>query len=103
MERAWKRTGAVRVPVLYLYGNHDQVIPKRPSYQAAARLKPGDRTAFYADGWHLLIRDKQRQNVISDVAAFIRDDHAPLPSGAPPIPRPGGRKTSVAPQGGGKP
>ncbi|HZZ34525.1 MAG TPA: hypothetical protein VFE03_02275, partial [Caulobacteraceae bacterium] len=45
--------------------------------------------AFYADGWHLLMRDKQGPKVWSDVAAFIRDPSAPLPSGAPPIPAAG--------------
>ena len=50
------------------------------------RLPAGDRTAWYAQGWHLLLRDKQAHNVYEDVAAYIRDPAAPLPSGAPPIP-----------------
>ena len=50
------------------------------------RLPAGDRTAYYAQGWHLLLRDKQAHNVWDDVAAFVRDPAAPLPSGAPPIP-----------------
>jgi acylglycerol lipase len=32
------------------------------------------------------MRDKQARNVWTDVAAFIRDPAAPLPSGAPTIP-----------------
>ena len=32
------------------------------------------------------MRDKQGPVVWADVAAFIRDPDAPLPSGAPPIP-----------------
>lgn len=86
MQRAWKKTGQIRAPTLYLYGDHDQIIPKRPSFQAAGRLSPGDRTAFYAKGWHLLMRDKQGPAVWADVVAFLRDPAAPLPSGAPPIP-----------------
>src|SRR6185436_15128523 len=68
MEHAWRRIGQVRAPTLYLYGDHDQIIPKTPTYQAASRL-PGVRTAFYARGWHLLLRDNQAPVVWADVAA----------------------------------
>lgn len=91
MEAAWREIGAVKVPVAYLYGANDQVIPEAPSRQAAARLKPGDRTAWYAKGYHLLIRDHQRQKVIDDAASFILNPAAPLPSGMPPIPKPDAR------------
>ena len=86
MEQAWRDIGAVKVPTLYGMGAHDEIIPRRPALQAAARLPAGDRTAYYPHGWHLLLRDKQAQNVWDDVAAFLRNPAAPLPSGAPPIP-----------------
>ncbi|MEO8113259.1 MAG: alpha/beta fold hydrolase [Phenylobacterium sp.] len=73
-------------PALYLYGGHDEIIPKRAAFRAVRGLQPDVRTAYYPDGWHLLIRDHQRQRVIDDIAAFIRDPEAPLPSGAPRIP-----------------
>ena len=38
-------------------------------------------------GWHLLTRDHQGPVVWADILAFLRDPAAPLPSGAPPIPR----------------
>jgi alpha-beta hydrolase superfamily lysophospholipase len=85
MQHGWEAIDRIRAPTLYLLGAHDQIIPEKPSKQAAARLPAGDRTAFYAEGWHLLLRDKQAHNVYDDVAAFIRDPAAPLPSGAPPI------------------
>ena len=88
MQNAWRETGALRVPTLFAYGAHDEIIPKRPAFEAAARLRPGGRTAYYAKGWHLLLRDRQAANVWADAAAFIRDPSAPLPSGAPPIPPP---------------
>ncbi len=90
MQHGWEDIGRVRAPTLYLLGAHDQIIPETPAKQAAARLPAGDRTAYYAEGWHLLLRDKQAHNVYDDVAAFIRDPAAPLPSGAPPIPGAGG-------------
>ncbi|HMP62723.1 MAG TPA: alpha/beta fold hydrolase [Phenylobacterium sp.] len=86
MEGAWRDIGRLQVPVLYLYGANDEIIPQRPAFQAAARLKPQDRSAYYDQGWHLLTRDLQRQTVIADVAAFLKAPEAPLPSGAPPIP-----------------
>ncbi len=86
MQHAWRETGQVKGPVLYLYGDHDQIIPKRATFTAARRLKPTDRSAFYAKGWHLLLVDRQAQTVWQDVAAFVRDPAAALPSGAPTIP-----------------
>ena len=105
MERAWRDTGRLRVPTAYLYGAHDQVIPARPARQAAGRLGSGGRTAFYADGYHLLMVDRQAQTVWRDVAAFLRDPAAPFPSGAPPISmeRPASSRQASAPAapGGG--
>jgi len=90
MEQAWLRVGEIRVPVAYLYGANDQVIPAPPSLQAVSRLKTGDRSAYYAEGYHLLIRDQQRSTVIADVASFVLDPAVSLPSGAPPAPAPSG-------------
>lgn len=91
MENAWRDIERLQVPVLYLYGQNDEIIPERPAFQAAARIKPTDRSAYYAEGWHLLTRDLQGQVVMADILAFIDDAEASLPSGAPPIPTaPGG-------------
>ncbi|MFZ5669189.1 MAG: alpha/beta fold hydrolase [Pseudomonadota bacterium] len=91
METAWRGTGRLAVPVGWFYGANDDVIPRTPTVEAAARLKASDRTAWYENGYHLLIRDHQRARVIDDVAAFLLDPSAPLPSSPPPIPRPGMR------------
>ncbi len=88
MQRGLRETAQVAVPTLYLYGAHDDVIPPRPALEAASHLKPSDRTAFYANGYHLLLVDVQNPKVWADVASFIRDPSAPLPSGAPPMPAP---------------
>jgi alpha-beta hydrolase superfamily lysophospholipase len=86
MDKAAMAVGQATVPTLYLYGAHDQIIPKKAAFKAAARLKPTDRTAYYAKGWHLMTRDRQGPVVWRDILAFIRDPTAPLPSGAPKIP-----------------
>ncbi len=85
MQRAWRDTGAIAAPTLMLHGAHDEIIPDRPTLEAAARLRPGARTACYAAGWHLLLRDRQAPAVWDDILAFIADPAAPLPSGAPPL------------------
>jgi alpha-beta hydrolase superfamily lysophospholipase len=86
MEQAWRSTGEIEVPTLYIYGANDEIIPEEPSFEAAAKLKPTDRSAYYASGWHLMTRDLQGPVVWADLLSFIRDPQAPLPSGAPPIP-----------------
>ena len=85
MERAWRDTGRIRAPTAYLYGAHDQVIPARPARRAASRMGQNGRSAFYADGYHLLLVDHQALNVWRDVESFLRDPTAPFPSGAPPL------------------
>jgi acylglycerol lipase len=72
-------------PVLYLYGHNDQIIPKKPTRQALAELTARDaavRPAFYPDGWHMILRDKEAAVVLGDIAAFLENPKAPLPSGA---------------------
>ena len=86
MEHGWREIGELKAPTLYLMGEHDQIIPREPALRRPDGCRAGDRTAYYAEGWHLLMRDKQAPNVWADVAAFLRDPAAPLPSGAPPIP-----------------
>ena len=61
MDTAWRSTGQIAAPVGCFYGARDDIIPPAPSEEAARRLKPTDRTAYYADGYHLLLVDKQRE------------------------------------------
>ena len=91
MDGAPEALRKVRAPVFYLYGAHDEFVPPKPTFKAAAALKPTDRTAYYPDGWHILLRDLNAERVWGDVLAFVRDPSGPLPSGPGPIPRPGER------------
>jgi acylglycerol lipase len=101
MERASRAAPALRVPTLLLYGARDEIIPKSALLPVARKLPRENRSAYYAQGWHLLLRDLQAKAVWNDTASFIRDPGAPLPSGAPPIPgrRPESRGDSVAQAG----
>lgn len=88
METAYRDVGRLRVPTAYLAGANDQIIPIPPLQEAAAALAPGHRTAWYENGWHLLLRDHHREAVFADVESFLRDSSAPWPSGAPDVPAP---------------
>jgi hypothetical protein len=103
MQSARSRIGRMRAPpTLMLYGANDDIIPPEPSHAAARPLTPGARTAYYAQGFHMLTRDLQGRRVSEDIAGFIRDPAAPLPSGAPPIPEqaPGREPRDRGAQGG---
>jgi acylglycerol lipase len=85
MDHAADEVGRIRAPVFFLHGAHDQIIPEKAARRAAAQLKPSDRSAKYAHGYHLLMRDREGPVVWADVAAWLHDPEGPLPSGAPPI------------------
>jgi alpha-beta hydrolase superfamily lysophospholipase len=97
MEHASRDVGGLKVPTAYFAGVHDQIVTRRPMTAAAARLPPGDRSAYYPDGWHLLLIDLNAETVWKDVERFIRDPVAPLLSDAPPIP---GASSAYRPVGG---
>ena len=82
MEHASQRMALVRAPVFYLYGAHDNFVPKAATARAVLGLKPTDRSAYYPDGWHLLLRDLHRAEVRRDMIAYLRAPEAPLPSRA---------------------
>jgi acylglycerol lipase len=86
MEHAARDLGRVSAPTLYLAGAHDEIITRAPTLAAAARLPASDRSAYYPNGWHLLLVDRQAETVWRDVESFIRDPSAPPPSATPPIP-----------------
>ena len=87
MQSASVKLGRVRAPTLLLYGASDAVIEKAPMRRALEQAgeRPGFRTGYYPDGWHLLNRDLQAETMYRDVEAWLTDADAPLPSGAGPV------------------
>ncbi|MCZ6862701.1 MAG: lysophospholipase [Alphaproteobacteria bacterium] len=83
MDSALAAAANIRVPILLLYGEKDRIIPRKPTLAVLKRLPAARRrVALYREGWHMLLRDLQRAVVHRDVAAWITDRSAPLPSGA---------------------
>lgn len=86
MDEALSVAPQLQAKALLLYGQKDQVVPQDPMLRLWSSL-PGEtqgrqRPALYQNGWHLLFRDLEAAVVIADVAAWIGDPQAPLPSGA---------------------
>jgi acylglycerol lipase len=80
MDTAHVHAGAVPGPLLVLGGAQDQIVPPRAHAATLERLTAAPCTeVVYPDGWHMLLRDLQRQVVWDDILAWI--DGEPLPSG----------------------
>ena len=75
MDRAYEAAPKISVPVLYLYGAHDELVPREPTAHAVTALAADD-PAFtfrcYGQGWHMLLRDKERETVWRDVANWVK-------------------------------
>jgi alpha-beta hydrolase superfamily lysophospholipase len=73
-------------PALILYGEKDEVIPKKPTQIMLDRIPDaasgGPRVADYANGYHMLLRDLQAETLWRDIAHWIADPASALPSGA---------------------
>lgn len=85
MGDAFAAAPALGVPVLLLYGERDQIVPRGPIRQVIRRLPLTTRVAIYEHGYHMLLRDRQRAVVHRDIAHWILDREsgaAGLPSGA---------------------
>jgi alpha-beta hydrolase superfamily lysophospholipase len=68
--------------VLILSGRRDQLVPPQATHAAWARLPETVRKAFYPDGYHLLLRDRDRALVLADIISWLGDPDHVLPSGA---------------------
>ncbi len=87
MGLAYDAAPGLKRPTLMLYGERDEIVPYGPVEQTIARLPEPRTLALYPEGWHMLLRDLQAEAVWSDIASWIHDPAAPLPSGAQQVPR----------------
>ncbi len=82
MGQAHDAAARLHGPVLVLAGRRDQLVPPAAMASAWARLPAGVRRGFYPDGYHLLLRDRDRALVEADILAWLDDPDRWLPSGA---------------------
>jgi acylglycerol lipase len=73
MDAALGRAGQLNLPTLVLYGDHDQIIPREPIKRMLAQMPgpPQTKVVFYADGYHMLLRDLQAEKPLGDIVAWI--------------------------------
>jgi alpha-beta hydrolase superfamily lysophospholipase len=67
---------------LVLAGRLDQIVPVAATAAAWAKMPTSVRRGFYLNGYHLLLRDRDRALVESDILAWLDDTQSWLPSGA---------------------
>jgi len=84
MEAAMVNSGALRMPALILYGEHDEIIPPTPFCEMLNNLPDRAtshwRLVLYANGYHMLSRDLQGEVVIQDMVTWIHNQRSWLPS-----------------------
>lgn len=81
MDNGYDAADEIVLPTLVLYGDKDEIIPREPVEIVIERLNGDTRVAIYENGYHMLLRDLQREIVWQDVEAWIENPVASLPSG----------------------
>ncbi|MDE2334705.1 MAG: alpha/beta fold hydrolase [Rhodospirillales bacterium] len=79
MSAALNAASRLPPPTLFLYGAHDELVPKTAMLACWRAVAPGvARFCYFRDGWHLLLRDNDRALVIDDVVAWLKNPRARL-------------------------
>ncbi len=82
MDEAAAAAPNISVPVLYLYGLKDQVVPETPSRKVMASLTAPNKQLIYENGYHMLLHDLQRETVYRDILNWIGADKVATPVSA---------------------
>ena len=82
MDEALSQAGELQLPTLIQYGKNDQVIPKEPTFLMLDKVPKTTRKAFYEHGYHMLLRDLQREKPMADIITWVADHNKSLPYGA---------------------
>ncbi len=89
MDKAFNSAEQQHGNTLILYGEKDEIIPKKATYRFLEKFLTSDPTkssqktvAFYEKGYHMLLRDKQAATVWEDIATWINKKPNQIPSGA---------------------
>ena len=75
MDKAFDSAEAFRATSLILYGEKDEVIPRKPVFDFYERLplrvQSQQRMILYDNGYHMLLRDLQAEKVLTDIIDWI--------------------------------
>jgi len=78
MDQALINARRIQLPTLIVYGKRDQVIPKEPTFRMLSKVPQTARKAFYENGYHMLLRDLQREKPLTDISLWIADNNNAL-------------------------
>lgn len=86
MDAAQAAAARLEAPAFLMFGANDDIVPPEAARRMIDALpdEPRNRRriAVYPNGYHMLLRDLQRETVWQDVLAWIQSPDNPLPSGA---------------------
>jgi alpha-beta hydrolase superfamily lysophospholipase len=75
MDAAYIGAERLRINSLLLYGEKDEIIPKKPVFEFYKRLpltgQKRQQMILYENGYHMLLRDLQAEVVINDIVDWI--------------------------------
>jgi acylglycerol lipase len=75
MDQALEAAWGLEEPLLVLYGEKDEVIPRKPTMEMLSRLpekaKATRKVIFYDNGYHMLMRDLQAEVVWRDIIQWV--------------------------------
>lgn len=72
MDKALASAASLDVPTLLLIGEKDEIVPLGAMDDFESRLEVEDATAIrYPEGYHMLLRDLQRERVFADIEGWI--------------------------------
>jgi len=74
MDEAYKSAELLKVKSLLLYGEKDEIIPRKPVFEFYRRIPSGiqghRQMILYEDGYHMLLRDLQCKVVMKDIVEW---------------------------------
>jgi alpha-beta hydrolase superfamily lysophospholipase len=77
MDAAYGAADSFNLKTLVLYGNLDEIIPQEPVFDVYRRfpLDPAGqkKMILYEEGYHMLLRDLQAENVMQDIVTWVNE------------------------------
>ncbi|HHM05951.1 MAG TPA: alpha/beta hydrolase [Gammaproteobacteria bacterium] len=75
MDRALAAAPKLHLPTLILYGERDEIIPKKPACRLLTDLTSSGngywQAVLYPRGYHMLTRDLQAERVLNDIVRWV--------------------------------
>lgn len=75
MDAAYDSAESFTLPVLMLYGRHDEIIPSEPVLSVYDRLPSSPagnkQLNLYDNGYHMLLRDLEAEETMKDILAWL--------------------------------